>query len=203
MNLDNSRTKSGDAISCGRCGMERSSKAHSLCCEQQSKPKSTETDYWPANPCQPWGNLFMNSNGTYFGRTNQYSTIGSPILATETKRGAPHSSHAIKRHDVFPTQVRRKNTQHKPNIPRDTAFMPNYSIIGHPSLRIYKFSLPNNLLHLLEYIVEACEKHAQSLRTGWTTYLYSLTKQDIAIRDIDGLYEVSVFCLRSLTIDFD
>lgn len=26
---------------------------------------------------------------------------------------------------------------------------------------------------------------------GWETYLYSLTKQDIAIRDINGLYDVA------------
>lgn len=185
--------KSGDTIVC-RCRMERSSKSHTISCEHQSKSSSNETDYWTANPCQPWANLFNSSNDTYFGRTDRYSSIGSPIFATETHSGMPLSSHAMNRHDVYPAQVRRKNTQQKSNVPRNTpAFMPSYIIIGHPSLRIYKFSLPNNLLHLLQHIVDACQNHAQSLRSGWKTYLYSLTKQDIAVRDIDGLYEVSIF----------
>ena len=86
---------------------------------------------------------------------------------------------------VFPTQACRQD--HIPNDP----ILPSFTIIGHPSLRIYKFRLPNHLLHLLDHIVDGCVDHASTLTTGWMTYLYSLTKQDIALRDVPGLYEAS------------
>ena len=86
---------------------------------------------------------------------------------------------------VFPTQACRQDY-----IPNDP-ILPSFTIIGHPSLRIYKFRLPNHLLHLLDHIVDGCADHASTLTTGWMTYLYSLTKQDIALRDVPGLYEAS------------
>ena len=63
--------------------------------------------------------------------------------------------------------------------------------IGHPSLNIYKFHLPPHLLHLLDYIVNGCNQYAATLPGGWITYLYSLTKQDIAIRDVPGMYKAA------------
>lgn len=99
------------------------------------------------------------------------------------------SSQTITRNDEFPAETRRSTIQKK-SISTSPIFMPRYDIIGHPSLRIYKFKLPTNLLHLLDYIVKSCNSHALCLQRGWATYLYSLTKQDIAVRDVGGLYEV-------------
>ena len=64
-------------------------------------------------------------------------------------------------------------------------------IIGHPSLRVKKFQLPPHLLHLLDYIVNGCDNFATTLPGGWMTYLYSLTKQDIALRDVPEMYKAA------------
>ena len=63
--------------------------------------------------------------------------------------------------------------------------------IGHPSLKIYKFRLPPHLRNLLDHIVNGCDEYAATLPGGWSTYLYSLTKQDIALRDVPGMYRVA------------
>jgi len=90
---------------------------------------------------------------------------------------------------VYPTQRRRQYHEVATTIQEDT--LPSFTAIGHPSLKIYKFRLPPHLLHLLDDIVDGCSEHADSLSTGWRTFLYSLTKQDIALRDIPGMYETS------------
>ena len=90
---------------------------------------------------------------------------------------------------VYPTQRRREYHEVATTIQEDT--LPSFTTIGHPSLKIYKFRLPPHLLHLLDEIVDGCSEHADSLSTGWRTFLYSLTKQDIALRDIPGMYETS------------
>lgn len=90
---------------------------------------------------------------------------------------------------VYPTQRRREYHEVATSIQEDT--LPSFTTIGHPSLKIYKFRLPPHLLHLLDEIVDGCSEHADSLSTGWRTFLYSLTKQDIALRDIPGMYETS------------
>jgi hypothetical protein len=61
--------------------------------------------------------------------------------------------------------------------------------VGNPTLNIHRFRLPSQFLSTLDYVVNGCESHAQSLPNGWHTDLYSLTKQDIALRDIPHLYE--------------
>lgn len=92
---------------------------------------------------------------------------------------------------VFPTQAERMQHQQITNARRHLTPPPTFSIVGHPSLRIYRFQLPHHFLHLLDYVVEECQRYAARTSTGWLTYLYSLTKQDIALRDIPGLYEAS------------
>jgi hypothetical protein len=62
---------------------------------------------------------------------------------------------------------RRKVPQKKPSIPIIPAMLPSYHIVGHPSLKIYKFRLPHQLLHLLDFIVAACHNYACSLPNGW------------------------------------
>ena len=67
----------------------------------------------------------------------------------------------------------------------------NHEIVGHPSLKIHRLKLPAHLLSLLDTIVSGCEMHASALPTGWQTDLYSLTKQDIALREIPHIYNAA------------
>ena len=64
-------------------------------------------------------------------------------------------------------------------------------MVGHPSLRIHRLHLPRTMLHLLYSIVLGCEAYAATQPHGWHTELYSLTKQDMALREIPHLFEVS------------
>jgi hypothetical protein len=64
-------------------------------------------------------------------------------------------------------------------------------VIGHPSLKIYKLQLPPHLLHILDHVVTGCDEYAATLPGGWMTFLYSLTKQDIALRDVPGMHEAA------------
>jgi hypothetical protein len=41
---------------------------------------------------------------------------------------------------------------------------------------------------LLDELVWSSERHAATLNAGWCTDMYSLTKQDIALRDIPGQF---------------
>lgn len=169
------------------------------CCSEQClcDTKTSHRYYsWSSNPCHQWVASLFNPNETPFSSSNP--TVGMHSLYRSYRRGdypvtsGNHSekqlsSREITKCDKFPIHARHTAQCKLPTIP---VFMPSYIIIGHPTLKIYKFKLPSNLLHLLDFIVNSCNKHAGSLRSGWATYLYSLTKQDIAIRDIDGLYEV-------------
>ena len=184
----------------------------------QSKHNPVESDYWPVNPCHPWVSSVC-SGSSY--ESNSQPILGMPIesypydRANSTDEKCTRkllSAPAISRSDDFPGNTLQK----KSIIQNNPVPMPSYSIVGHPALRICKFKLPNHLLPLLQLIVEACQEHSLTLSkgnttithikkdhsfshpwcffislTGWKTYLYSLTKQDIAIRDIHGLYEVA------------
>lgn len=63
-----------------------------------------------------------------------------------------------------------------------------FEYVGHPSLRVFRVKLPRHLVDgPLDAIVRAAEKHAESLPSGWRTELYSLTKCDIACKDIPDI----------------
>ncbi|CAJ1951236.1 unnamed protein product [Cylindrotheca closterium] len=65
-----------------------------------------------------------------------------------------------------------------------------YETIGPAHLRTYRLLLPNDLIAdcQLDPIVAHAEHFATNrLLHGWQTDLYSLTKQDIALRDIPGM----------------
>jgi hypothetical protein len=54
-------------------------------------------------------------------------------------------------------------------------------------LRVFRLQLPRELASRLDGIIAHSEHHAQALPGGWKTDLYSLTKQDMALRDIPGM----------------
>jgi hypothetical protein len=62
-----------------------------------------------------------------------------------------------------------------------------YERVGMPHLRVFRVKLPPSLIDTLDSIIDGAEQHAQSLRKGWKTELYSLTKCDVACRDIPGI----------------
>ena len=95
----------------------------------------------------------------------------------------------------FPVQARYQFGQPKRAIL--TAAVPapfplrDHEVIGHPSLRLHRMRLPPPLLPLLDTVVQGCEQHASTLPTGWQTDLYSLTKQDIALREVPHIYNAA------------
>lgn len=69
-----------------------------------------------------------------------------------------------------------------------------YERIGDPRLRAFRVKLPAYLMQnggrLLDDIMDRAERFAtQRLSSGWNTDLYSLTKCDVACRDIPGMVE--------------
>lgn len=92
----------------------------------------------------------------------------------------------------YPVQARYAPRQ--PQVPRNirmSTMTLYHQVVGDPSLKIFRVRLPPHLLHLLDGIVIGCEAHAATLPNGWLTDLYSLTKQDIALRKIPHLYEAA------------
>jgi len=78
----------------------------------------------------------------------------------------------------------------------------NNDIIGHPSLQIRRFRLPPHLLKVLDRIVSQCEQYAATQPGGWKTELYSLTKQDIALRAAPHIFKtakpISMYIKRAM-----
>jgi len=91
----------------------------------------------------------------------------------------------------YPVQARHASPQVPRNINMSTNMAVYYQVVGDPSLRIFRVRLPPHLLHLLDPIVLGCEAHASTLPEGWLTELYSLTKQDIALRKAPHLYDAA------------
>lgn len=64
----------------------------------------------------------------------------------------------------------------------------NFERIGNARLKIFRLRLPPELIdRKLDRIIVHAERYAQNLPQGWATDLYSLTKQDLALRTIPGM----------------
>ena len=79
-----------------------------------------------------------------------------------------------------------------PLIHRITSSSPrpalSYERIGDPSLGIFKLRLPKFMIDTLDDVVALAENHVATTRQGsWKTELYSLTRQDMAMRQIPGM----------------
>lgn len=92
----------------------------------------------------------------------------------------------------FPVQTRHSRTNGvkyetwKPMVP-----IYDHSYVGQPRYGIHRLRLPNQFLPILDQIVAGCELYAKGLPKGWSTDLYSLTKQDIALTKIPHVYEIA------------
>lgn len=162
--------------------------AHFITCTQQthfylpSKHQIMKNDF---NACGYRRGLCREAkSGEQHRRLREVRTSSSEsdILSIDRSSQNINSSHIPKDYSKkkitqYPTQAQRV---HQP-----------VCVIGHPSLKIFKFKLPPHLLHLLDHIVNGCDEYASTLPGGWMTYLYSLTKQDIAVRDVPGMYDSS------------
>lgn len=89
-----------------------------------------------------------------------------------------------------------------PGFPLPTPLYPIH--IGHPQMQIYKLRLPNHLIDGLSHIIDRSEQYVESLPKGWKTELYSLTKCDVACRDVPGLHEyvkpISKYICRAMKV---
>lgn len=165
--------------------------------EEQSASYLLEGAHWSANPCRPWISTLFGAHHTHEWASYSLSMNNAGDRSHEYQRRMEQASNGVSDDKMntnfrnFPTQSRRMHYHESTAVPNTLMPPPSFSIIGHPSLKIYRFRLPHHLLQLLDYIVEGCHKHAAKSPTGWMTYLYSLTKQDIALREIPALYEAS------------
>mmetsp|Transcript_25819 Transcript_25819/g.51414 ORF Transcript_25819/g.51414 Transcript_25819/m.51414 type:complete len:236 (+) Transcript_25819:515-1222(+) len=88
-------------------------------------------------------------------------------------------------------QYNKRQKQHSTAAPRLAFYLSTpppdvFSTIGHPSLRIQRRLLPAHLIHCLPTIRSRCEAHALTLPSQWVTNLYSLTRCDVPLREVDG-----------------
>lgn len=156
------------------CSNKNSESPKDFC--HQTNPHAAEADHWTGNPCRPWmSSLFCSTSGNTYDSTANMSNehpgcypYSNAISKKQDDKLFLHARGQLKQHFDVPTQSLGKVPQKKPSIPNIPAMMPSYNIVGHPSLKIYKFRLPHQLLHLLDFIVAACHNYACSLPNGWT-----------------------------------
>ena len=146
------------------------------CNEEDTKPTSdarikqytydAEQRYSP-NPCsRPWmSSWFDSTDRSSAEHRNTYCT--HDIETTYSKTYDDKMDFYRGGRSAYPTQSRRIKYNAVTTIPTDPILPPSHSVVGHPSLKIYRFKLPPHLLHLLEQIVAGCAEHASSLPTGW------------------------------------
>lgn len=58
--------------------------------------------------------------------------------------------------------------------------------VGHPSLGVYRGRLPEHIIATLPALITKSEAAAAATEGHWKTNLYSLTKQDLPVRQIPG-----------------
>mmetsp|Transcript_23327 Transcript_23327/g.37970 ORF Transcript_23327/g.37970 Transcript_23327/m.37970 type:complete len:251 (-) Transcript_23327:1348-2100(-) len=104
----------------------------------------------------------------------------------------PHSTGMIQRNAEPispPNPLRMARMKSAPSFPKlSPAFV--HERVGAPYLRIFRVKLPPHLTeNAMDDIIDHAENHATNLEDGWKTDLYSLTKCDMACRDIPGMKE--------------
>jgi hypothetical protein len=141
----------------------------------------------------------MVLSSTRSSSTTHYSTIGAQAIQfipspPNTRRLATIES----AHERLPKSSRpRHSPPFSPQLPSKcpTTVQPLfcYERIGDPCLRAFRVKLPPHLLQdgeLMDDIIVLAERYAGSLPGRWNTDLYSLTKCDLACREIPGMVEM-------------
>lgn len=111
-------------------------------------------------------------------------------------------------HDEFCVEIQANERKSIPKFSpwRIPASVPyNVQTLGPPHLRTFKSQLPLHLTRNLEYIIDSCNRYAAS-HHGWTTNLFSVTKQDIALADVAECarlsHEITIFVTNVVRVLF-
>jgi hypothetical protein len=163
-----------------------------------SKYKSKDTDLY-RRVSHPMETTTTDYGMSELATPNRFHHLASTPMRTPIR--PPSRLHAL---IVSPPNPHRMTRPYRQNPPQFFPFQspaltpitkPHRTdmsiMVGHPSLNIHRLHLPHNLLHLLDSIVLDCEAYAATQPNGWLTDLYSLTKQDVALREIPHLFEAS------------
>lgn len=162
-----------------------------------SMSRSTSRTYQPFQEIPPDDTVFKTSNDD--GSTSLFWTNFPPFphsdpTVNETVVDAcimtPPEPIRCHREDVISPPMPRRNLNAKnpwnTDYPTQSITMPPdsipYEIIGPNYHQIYRVSLPDHLIARIDEVIEAAEEYAEMQSSGWSTYLYSLTKQDLAIQ---------------------
>lgn len=123
----------------------------------RSKQYSPTADHWPSSPCKPWIPSWFDSPK-------------APERSQETERASGDKQHGKMvmppEGTIYPTQAMRTH-RNAVAVPNNPILPPSYRVVGHPSLKIYRFRLPYHLLQVLDKIVDGCQGYAANLSTGW------------------------------------
>ena len=192
--------KSKEFNNCCRCDKERERNTHQPVqrgAKAQSFVPSDHHEHY-AHHQLPYPHLGSDMQDS-FSMSDRPTNLSSPMTPPPIVRGARHCSPFLTYGVTQLTQLTIEAqfndhgypVQHRyfqPHIPIPIRCPSLHRVVGDPSLRIFRIHLPTQLLQLLDEIVWSCERYAATLPTGWYTNLYSLTKQDIALRDIPSQF---------------
>lgn len=126
--------------------------------QKQSQPGTA--CYWSPYPSWTWVPFWFENSDKAVDYPATYHR------EMEVAHKETIGSEGVGKH-VFPTQSRRVQQDEIASVPNALVSPPCYSIVGHPSLKIYRFQLPAHLHPLLDHIVKGCADYANSLPTGW------------------------------------
>lgn len=116
--------------------------------------------YFPPYPSWTWIPMWFDNAE----KAVEYSTIHRREMGIDHEK--KKCNDGVGKH-AFPTQSKRVHHDEITSLPDALILPPCYSVVGHPSFKIYKFQLPPHLLSLLDHIVDGCANYANSLPTGW------------------------------------
>lgn len=138
---------------------------------------------------------FILSNNS--DRMHSHSTPRLPLL-TPIRPRSRHDGSVLsppgRRHMVHDYQHDPTNYYPAPSGYAHIQKQPRINVpamVGNPALKIFRLHLPPHLMHLLDSIVLGCEAYAATRTNGWLTDLYSLTKQDVALREIPHAFDMA------------
>jgi hypothetical protein len=128
--------------------------------DSSKQSQSGTVCYWSPYPTWTWVPFWFENSD----KAAEYPVTYRREMEVAHKKTI--ESEGVGKH-VFPTQSRRVQHNEIAPVPNALVLPPCYGIVGHPSLKIYRFQLPGHLHPLLDHIVEGCANYANSLPSGW------------------------------------
>lgn len=152
----------------------------SLCCGTTRGFRSRNQD--PSDSRHEQVTVYRENEARHVGLAAPSGTVNH-----ERSTKTPHEPR------VSPPPLMIPRIMGPPKIHRITSSSPRpsltYERIGNPCLGIFKLSLPRRLTQTLHGIVGHAENHVAMTHPNgsWKTELYSVTRQDVALRKIPGM----------------